>query len=185
MEDAQIIDLYWQRSEQAIAETSCKYGSYCHAISYNILRVREDAEECVSDTYQWAWTSIPPERPGRLKTWLGVVTRNLSIDLWHKNRAKKRYGEISLLLSELDACVPAPETVEHIADMHALAGQIDVWLTQQSIEDRRLFLRRYWYGESVSAIAKSLGLTANTLTQKLFRMRRSLKGFLEREDILI
>lgn len=97
MEDARIIDLYWQRNETAIAETDSKYGAYCHAISFNILRIHEDAEECVSDTYQRAWVSMPPERPSKLKIWLGIVARNITVGLWRKNHARKRYDEFTVL----------------------------------------------------------------------------------------
>lgn len=185
MEDAKILDLYWQRNENAIAETDKKYGAYCHTISYNILQIHEDAEECVNDTYQHAWESIPPECPGKFKTWLGVVVRNITIDLCRKNHAQKRYDEYNILLSELDECVPSGESVEQIADAKSLADCINRWLTVLSPEDRKVFLRRYWYGEAVRTIAKSKGLSANAMTQKLFRMRNSLKRHLEKEGIMI
>lgn len=185
MEDAKIIDLYWKRNENAIAETDKKYGTYCHTISYNILKVHEDAEECVSDTYQHAWESIPPERPSKLKIWLGVVVRNITIDLCRKNHAQKRYDEFNVLLSELDDCVPSSESVEQIADAKALAEIINYWLSELSESDRKLFLRRYWYGEALVSIAQSRGLSANALTQKLYRMRCSLKSHLEKEGVTI
>ena len=185
MEDVKIIDLYWQRNENAIAETDNKYGAYCHTISYNILKVHEDAEECVSDTYQHAWESIPPERPSKLKIWLGVVVRNITIDLCRKNHAQKRYDEFNVLLSELDDCVPSGESVEQIADAKVLAEVMNIWLSKLTPDDRKIFIRRYWYGEAVSAIAKSRGLSANALTQKLHRMRCSLKSHLEKEDLMV
>lgn len=185
MEDAKIIELYWQRNENAIAETDKKYGAYCHAISYNILKIHEDAEECVSDTYQHAWESIPPERPGKFKTWLGVVVRNITIDLCRKNHAEKRYDGFNVLLSELDDCVPSGENVEQIADAKALTDCINSWLAKLSPEDRKIFLRRYWYGETVSTIAKSKGLSSNAMTQKLYRMRSGLKNRLEKEGMMI
>lgn len=185
MEDAKIIDLYWQRNEDAIAETDNKYGAYCHTISYNILKTHEDAEECVSDTYRHAWESIPPERPGKFKIWLGVVVRNIALDLFRKNHAQKRYDDFSALLSELDDCVPSSENVEQIADAKALSECINSWLAKLSPEDRKIFLRRYWYGEAVSTIAKSKGVSANAMTQKLYRMRGTLKSYLEKEGIMI
>lgn len=181
MEDAKIIDLYWQRNETAIAETDYKYGAYCHTLSFNILRIHEDAEECVSDTYQHAWTAMPPERPNRLKTWLAVVVRNITVDLWRKNHARKRYDEFTVLLSELDDCIPSGESVEQIADVKALGECIDRWLSELPETDRILFMRRYWYGESVTTISKSRGLSANATAQKLYRMRHSLKDYLEKE----
>ena len=139
----------------------------------------------MNDAYQHAWESIPPARPGKFKTWLGVVVRNITIDLCRKNHAQKRYDEYNVLLSELDECVPSGESVEQIADAKALAECINSWLAKLSPEDRRFFIRRYWYGEAVSAIAGSKGMSANALTQKLFRMRSSLKSHLEKEGIMI
>lgn len=185
MEDTRIIELYWQRNEAAIAETDKKYGAYCRAISYNILKIHEDAEECVSDTYHHAWRSIPPECPGKLKTWLGVVVRNITIDRCRKAHAQKRFGEFDVLLSELDDCVPSNESIERIIDAKTLAECINAWLARLPPEDRKLFVRRYWYGETVGAIAKSKGLSANAITQKLFRMRSSLKRHLEKERMMI
>lgn len=112
MEDSEIITLYWNRDERAIAETSTKYGSFCQRIAQNILTVREDAEECVSDTYQQAWTSIPPLRPQRLRPWLGRVVRNLAINRWRRNHAQKRYAGLEALFSELEECIPSGETAE-------------------------------------------------------------------------
>ena len=185
MDDSMIIDLYWRRDEEAITQTAQKYGSYCHGISFNILHCHEDAEECVNDTYEHAWASIPPERPCRFKTWLGTVTRNLAINLWKKNHAQKRYDEFTVLLNELDDCVPSRESIEQTVDTKALGECIDNWLSELPEADRHLFLRRYWYGETVSTIARTKGLSANALTQKLFRMRSSLKRHLEKEGVEI
>lgn len=184
MDDDAIIDLYWARKETAIAETDRKYGAYCHAISYNILKIHEDAEECVNDSYQHAWSAIPPERPQRFKSWLAVVVRNLSLDRYRKNRTKKRYEPCILLLSELEDCVPSGESAERLADTKALAECLNRWLAAQSAEDRKLFLRRYWFGEPVSALAKSKGQSANATAQKLRRLRASLKKFLEKEGVI-
>ena len=184
MDDAMILDLYWRRDEDAIVQTAHKYGAYCHSISFNILRSREDAEECVNDTYQHAWSSIPPERPNKLKLWLGVVTRNLTINLWNKNRAHKRFDEFSVLLSELDDCVPSGESVEQRVDAVELGAHIDLWLARLSKEERTLFMRRYWYGDALADIAKSRRLSANAAAQKLYRMRRSLKDYLEKENMM-
>ena len=185
MDDSMIIDLYWRRDEEAITQTAQKYGSYCHSISFNILHCYEDAEECVNDTYEHAWSSIPPERPSRFKTWLGTVTRNLAINLWKKNHSQKRYDEFTVLLSELDDCVPSRESIEQTVDTKALGKCIDNWLSELPEADRHLFLRRYWYGETVSTIAKSRGISANAMTQKLFRMRSSLKRHMEKEGVAI
>ena len=185
MNDSKIIDLYWQRNEDAIAETAYKYGAYCHSISFNILRTHEDAEECVNDTYEHAWSSIPPERPNKLKTWLAIVVRNLTINLWNKNHARKRYDAFTLLLSELDECVPCNGDIEQSIEAEELGRCINKWLSELPNESRKVFMRRYWYGESINQIAKSKGMSANAVAQKLFRMRSQLKSHLEKESILI
>ncbi len=107
MEDPQIVELYWQRDETAIAETDAEYGGFCRRIAQNLLGIREDAEECVNDVYGEAWSSMPTERPEKLRAWLGRVVRNISIDRWRQNHAQKRYAGMESLLSELDECVPA------------------------------------------------------------------------------
>ena len=181
MEDADIIELYWQREERAIEETARKYGTYCRNIAYNILQVHEDAEECVNDGYQRCWESIPPERPGRFRAWLGTLVRNLSINRWKRGRAARRGGSFSLLLEELGDCLPAPVDTEQAAELRELGRQINCWLSKLGEDERRLFLRRYWYGDSITDLAESLGMSGNGLRQKLFRLRRRLRAFLEEE----
>ena len=181
MEDAEIIELYWQREERAIEETARKYGAYCQGIAYNILGVYEDAEECVSDGYQRSWESIPPERPGRFRAWLGTLVRNISINRWKRERAAKRGGGFSLLLEELGDCLPAPVDTEEAAELQELGRQINRWISRLGEDERRLFLRRYWYGDSIPALAESLGISQNGLRQRLFRLRRGLRAFLEKE----
>ena len=181
MEDAEIIELYWHRDQRAIEETDRKYRAYCQGIAYNILRVYEDAEECVSDSYQRSWESIPPERPRRFKAWLGTLVRNISINRWKKDRAAKRGGSFSLLLEELGDCLPAPVNTEEAAELRELGRQINCWLSRLGEGERRIFLRRYWYGDSIPALAESLGMSENGLRQKLFRLRRGLRAFLEKE----
>ena len=111
MEDARIVELYWERDEAAIAESSAKYGGYCYQIAFRILALREDAEECVGDTWLRAWEAMPPSRPGRLDTFLGKITRNLSLDRWRALRAQKRWqGQAELALTELGDCLPACPT---------------------------------------------------------------------------
>ena len=152
MEDSEIITLYWNRDERAIAETSTKYGSFCQRIAQNILTVREDAEECVSDTYQQAWTSIPPLRPQRLRPWLGRVVRNLAINRWRRNHAQKRYAGLEALFSELEECIPSGETAEGRLEEGELTQVLNGWLASLSQSDRVLFLRRYWNGEPLKEL---------------------------------
>lgn len=185
MDDTGIIELYWRRDERAVAETDSKYGAYCRAVSMNILGIFEDAEECVSDTYVRAWNAMPPARPKRLRVWLARITRNLSLDRWSMNRAEKRGGGMTVLLSELDECVPAPCGLEQVEDARELGRVLDRWLAALPEDERTVFLRRYWVGENVAAIAQSRGMSANALTKKLGRMRKSLQKHLENEGITL
>lgn len=184
MDDKEIIELYWRRDEQAVAETDRKYGAYCRSVAMNILGVREDAEECTSDTYVRAWESIPPERPGQLRLWLAKVTRNLAIDRWRSRCSKKR-GCMTVLLSELDECIPDEHGPEQLADAKELGRLINAWLAELDESERTLFMRRYWAAQSVAEIAKSSGVSPNALAQQLMRMRRDLKKYLEREGVII
>lgn len=160
MDDSKIIDLYWQRDEKAIEETDSKYGAYCRAVSMNILGVREDAEECVSDTYARVWNAMPPEHLGRLRAWLAGITQNLSIDRWRRERTHRRGGTVTMLLSELEECVPAPRGLEEITDARELSRVLNGWLGSLPRQDCADFMRRYWGGESVADIAAKRSATA-------------------------
>lgn len=184
MTDAQIIDLYWDRSEEAIAVTASAYGGYCTTIAWNILRNREDTEECVSDTWHRAWQSMPPERPNPLRAWLGKITRNLALDRWRAGRADKRGGgQMEVLLSELEGCLPAGDSPERQLEDREIAGAISAWLRTLSYHSRVIFVRRYWYGDSVSDIARALNMGQGAVKSALFRARNSLKAYLEQEGI--
>ncbi len=183
MEDAEIVALYWERDESAIRETDTKYGPFCRRIALNLLGVREDAEECVSDTYLAAWNAMPTQRPTLLRSWLGRAVRNLSVDRWRKNHAQKRYDGMEVLLSELDECVPSGAAAERAAEAREIGAAIERWLRTLSEEDRALFLRRYWNGDRLDALAKERGIVQNTLAQRMRRLRLSLKGSLEKEGI--
>lgn len=183
MEDFQIIELYWSRKEEAIQETDTKYGKLLSYISYNIVSNYEDSEECVNDTYGKAWDSIPPQRPNNLSAYLGRIVRNLSINRWHENHAKKRGSGADILLSELSECIPASQTVEREIEESILIDSIVKWLKGLPKEDRVLFVRRYWYGDSLEVLAGKT--TPNKLAGKLFRLRQKLKMELEREGIWI
>ena len=181
MDDGAIIALYWSRDEGAIAETQRKYGAYCRAIAVNILGSPEDAEECVSDTLHRAWNAIPPQRPVSLPAFLGRIVRNLSISRWRRERAQKRYAGLEVMLSELEECLPDPAGVEEAVEGRALTRRIERWLDGLSREDRAVFLRRYWYGEEVRALAKDWGVGPNQMAKRLQRLRKSLKRELEQE----
>jgi RNA polymerase sigma-70 factor (ECF subfamily) len=185
LEDRQIIDLYWQRDETAIAETDTKYGGFCRRISTNILHNPWDSEECVSDAYSRCWDTMPPQRPGSLRAYLGTILRNLSISRYRAERAQKRFSGAETLLSELGDCVPAPENVQRTVEAGELAELIDRWLRGLEREERALFIRRYWNGDSVKLLAGELGLRPNALTKRLLRLREGLRRELEREGICV
>ena len=183
MDDLAIVELYHRREEQAIAESDKKYGSLCRSIALRLLGFREDAEECVNDTWHTAWNRMPPDRPQALGAFLGRITRNLSVSRWRRNRAQKRYDGMEVLLSELEDCVPAPGTVEADLERRQLAQFISAWLDSLEDEDRRLFIRRYWYGDMVKELAAERGEGANGLSQRLTRLRKNLRTFLESEGV--
>jgi len=185
MEDLEIVSLYWARDQLAIAESEKKYGGLCGGIAMNILHSREDAEECVNDTWGRAWESIPPQRPNSLAAYLGRIVRNLSLNRWRKNRAARRGGGgLDLLLSELGECLPEPgEGV--LCEEERLSGVIAAWLEGLPAGDRTLFLRRYWYGDPLDCLAKARGTSGNHLAVRLHRMRKKLREHLEKEGIAV
>ena len=180
MEDREIVELYWRRSERAVAETAAKYGAFCHAVALNLLSVREDAEECVNDAYHEAWNAMPEERPEHLRAWLGRVVRNLSIDRWRRNHRQKRYTGLETLLSELDDCVPSAESMEQTVEAAELGRAVDAWLRTLSGDDAALFLRCYWNGTPLQTLAKERGVAPNKLAQRMYRLRLELKSALEK-----
>lgn len=186
MDDNTIVDLYWARSEDAIAETNKKYGSYCWQVSYNILRNSHDADECVNDTWLRTWNALPPQRPARLQAFLAKIARNLSLDRWEQSHAKRRGGgQTFILLSELSDCIPASDSIEQTLTDQAVSTAISVWLKNQSPKNRAAFVRRYWYADSIHQAAKRLGLSESATKSLLHRLRRSLKVYLEEEGIVL
>lgn len=185
MEDSQIIKLYYSRNEQAITESDRKYGPLCRRISLNILSIKEDAEECVNDTWFAAWKRMPPDRPRALGAFFGRITRNLSISRWRACHAKKRYHGMDVLLSELDDCVPTVDNVEQAIDQKELTELLNTWLDSLKHDDCVLFVRRYWYGDAVNALASEWGLYPNQISQRLLRLRKKLKAYLEKEGVCL
>ena len=183
MEDNRIVDLYWQRNERAISETAAKYGKYLHSISFQILQNAKDAEECVNDTYNDAWQSMPPHRPSILSTFLGKITRRISIDLWRKNSAKKRGGsEIALALDELEECVAGTDDVETEVERRELQRKLNAFLLRLPRVDRQVFMCRYWYMDSISEIAIQFDYSESKIKSMLYRTRNKLRAMLEKED---
>lgn len=184
MEDQEIIRLYWDRNEDAIGETGTKYGGYLYNIAYNILAVRQDSEECVSDTYLRAWNAIPPKKPENLKLFLGRVTRNLALDRRKADATEKRGGgQAVLALEELKDCVSSRETPEASLDEKFLAEKITEFLRNQPDTTRKCFVLRYWYLEPVSAIASRMRISPSKVKSLLYRTRIKLKIYLEKEGI--
>lgn len=185
MEDQAIVQLYWDRDEEAIVQSDRKYGAFCLRLALNLLSLRQDAEECVNDTWHAAWNSIPPQRPMSLKAYLGRLTRNFSITRFRANHAQKRNAAMELMLSELSECIPDPETTESRMEYLELSSRIGYWLKTLPKEDRMLFVRRYWYGDPPKVLAQRYGITASQASQRLFRLRRDLKNLLEQEGVCL
>ncbi|MCL2030582.1 MAG: RNA polymerase sigma factor [Oscillospiraceae bacterium] len=186
MEDRKIVDLYWQRSESAIAETAKKYSRYCLSISFNILHNQEDAEECTNDTYLRAWNAMPPHRPNCLAAFLGKITRNLSLDKFKSYAAQKRgLGQTEIALSELDEVIPSASSVEQAIDEKELAETLNRFLERLPKQKRMMFVQRYWYLMPIRAIAEQWGKRESYVKTTLFRTRQKLKSHLEREGVVI
>ena len=185
MEDSEIVALYWARDEAAIAETEGKYGPFCRGLARNLLGNPEDAEECVSDTWLEAWNSMPEDRPALLRPWLGRVVRLNAIDRWRASRRQKRFGGVETLVLELEDCVPDPSEPQRALEAAELGELIERWLGGLNAEERRLFLRRYWNGEALNALAAEARLSPALLTQRMRRLRLKLKDYLEKEGITL
>ena len=186
MEDKRIVELYWERSETAIAETQKKYGKYCHYIAYNILNSDPDAEECVNDTYLRAWEAMPPQKPKLLKSFIGRIARNLALDRYDREHAAKRRCNADLIFEELGECIPdVGEDGREMSDEIALRDAINGFLESLSEETRIIFMRRYWYLSPVAHIAGDLGLSESNVKVILMRTRKKFKAYLEKEDISI
>ena len=184
MQDAQIIELYFARNEEAIAATSAKYNSYCMQIAMNILHSREDSEECVNDTYLAAWNSIPPQRPERLSAYLARLARNLSLNRYKSNHAERRGGgELAISLSELDECIADTAVEDESAE--AAGRRISDFLYTLNKETRQVFVRRYFYNDSISDIAHRFGMSDSKVKSMLHRTRIGLKAYLEGNGVNI
>lgn len=182
MDDSAIVQLYWNRSEAAITETDAKYGRYCYRIAYSILTNNEDSEESVSDTYLAAWKAMPPGRPKMLATFLGKLTRHISINRWRARSAYKRGGgEIILALEELEECVADSQDVESAYARKEIIRSFNRFLENLPETDRTIFLRRYWCLDPIADIAESFGFSESKVTSMLHRTRGKLRRQLEKE----
>lgn len=179
MDDAIIVRLFWDRNEAAISTAAAKYGSYCFAIAMNILGSKEDAEECVNDTFLHAWNSMPPHRPHILSAFLGKITRNLSYNRYKHNVADKRGGgELPAVLDELSDLVSGSDDVEQAFFSNELVKAIDTFLDTLSPDHRSIFICRYWHTDSISAIAVRYGMKEGAVSMTLSRLRKRLHKYL-------
>lgn len=186
MEDETILDLYFDRNEQAVVETDRKYGGYCFSLANSILNDRQDAEETVSDTYLKVWDTIPPKRPNVLKLFLAKITRNLAFSRWRKYTAEKRGGgEMELVLEELAGCLAAPGSVEDRMNGQELARTIRAFLNTLPVREQDIFLRRYFFVEESETIARRYGMKPATVLRTLSRTRQKLKHYLTQEGYAV
>lgn len=186
MDDEKIVELYWQRSEKAIAETARKFSSYCRAIARRILNDREAEEECLNDTWLGAWNAMPPHKPDVLSVFLGKITRRLSLTRREKALAQKRGGgAYEAALEELEECIPAADSAQELYDENALTELLRGFLSTLSEENKRIFLMRYWYIAPIKTICAECSLGENTVKSRLFRMREQLREILEKEGYII
>ncbi len=185
MEDERIVALFWERSEVAVAEVAAKYTPYLTAICQRILQDKQDAEECVNDVLSRAWESIPPHRPAVLRTFLGKIARNLSLNRFESRSAQKRGGgQVTLALSELEDCLPANGSVETACSAHSLSEAINAFLAGLPRENRILFVRRYWYLCPIRELAAEMHMREGAVKSLLFRLRNQLKCYLEKEGFM-
>ena len=184
MEDSLIVELYFRRDESAILETQKKYSRYCSKIAHNILNNDEDADEAVNDTYAAAWDSIPPNRPAILSSYLGKLTRRIALKkLRERNAIKRGGGELSAAVSELEYCIPSGRSIDDELEAEEIAEIINSFLAKSSNDERGVFLRRYWYFESIKSIASEYGFSQSKVKMMLKRMRDRLRACLEKEGI--
>ncbi len=182
MDDQRIVELYWQRDEQAITETAAKYENYCYTIAYNILNNREDAEESVNDTYLGAWNSMPPHRPALLSTFLGKITRRISVDRYRRKNAEKRGGgEMDLALEELQACIADGGDPASEYERERLARLVNDFVLSLPETEQKVFLCRYWYVEPLDTISKRFGFSESKVKSMLHRSREKLRKLLIKE----
>lgn len=184
MNDKNIVRLFFERSQQAITELSQKYGKLCFHIAMNILKCNEDAEECENDTYLKTWESIPPDDPMCLRAYVSRIVRNLALSKYRYNHRQMRDSHLQVYLSELQDCIPASQDVEASAD-DTVNRAIRAFLATQDTTARVLFIQRYFYMESISALSRRFGLKESNISTKLNRTRLKLKQYLERKGVML
>ena len=185
IDDEKIIELFFERSEQAIRELDIKYGKICHNLSYNIVNSRQDAEECVNDAYLGAWNAIPPVRPNPLLSYIVKIVRNISLKIYWRKEAAKRSGHYTVALEEIEGYIAAPNTVEAEIEAKELARIIEAFLDTLTTENRVIFMRRYWFSDSYKDIAEFMGLSEKNISVRLTRIREKMKQYLIEREVFV
>jgi len=185
MTDEKIIELFFERSEQAIKELDERYGRICQSVSYGILGNRQDAEECVNDAYLGVWNAIPPAKPNPLLTFVCKIVRNLSLKRYEQNTAIKRNSIYDVSLTELEECIASSDTVEERIEQQELTKIIEEFLDSQSKENRVIFLRRYWFLDTYADISARVGLAEKNISVRLTRIRKELRKYLIKKGVLL
>lgn len=185
MEDEKIVELFWNRSETAIEETDKKYYRLCKQIALNILSCNEDAEECVNDTYFGVWNSIPIQKPRVFSAYICRITRNIALKKFYYNTAQKRNSKLEISLTELEDCIIGGENVEQQYEAEILAKSISKFLRTLNYEQKNIFLRRYWFCDSITDISIRFNISNTKVKSILFRVRSKLKTYLEKEGFYL
>ena len=185
IDDEKIIKMFFERSEQGIRELDIKYGKICHNFSYNILNSRQDAEECVNDAYLGAWNAIPPARPSPLLSYIIKIVRNVSLKVYWRKKAAKRSGHYTIALQEIEGCIADKKTVEDEIESRELAHIIEEFLDTLTLENRVIFMRRYWFADSCKDIAEFVGLSEKNISVRLTRIREKMKQYLIEREVLV
>lgn len=184
-EDKEIIEMFFERSEQGIRELDTKYGKFLRKISYNILNNLQDAEECVNDAYLGAWNAIPPAKPDPLLTYICKIVRNISLKVYYRKTAAKRSSVYTIAMDEIEACIASPSTAEAELEAKELAHIIESFLDTLTPENRVIFMRRYWFSDSCKDIAELVGLTEKNVSVRLTRIRQKLKSYLAEREVFV
>ena len=185
IEDEKIIDLFFNRSEKAIQELDIKYGKVCHKLSYNILNNKQDAEECVNDAYLGAWNAIPPANPHPLLTYICKIVRNISLKIYWRKEAAKRSGHYKIALEEIEGYITDQKTVEDEIEARELARIIEEFLDTLTVENRVIFMRRYWFADSYKDIAELVGISEKNISVRLTRIREKMKQYLIEREVFV
>ena len=183
--DEKIIDLFFNRSEKAIQELDIKYGKVCHKLSYNILNNKQDAEECVNDAYLGAWNAIPPTRPNPLLSYIVKIVRNISLKIYWRKEAAKRSGHYKIALEEIEGYITDQKTVEDEIEARELARIIEEFLDTLTVENRVIFMRRYWFADSYKDIAELVGISEKNISVRLTRIREKMKQYLIEREVFV